>query len=255
MTTAPDYSISTPENVDLHLDLAGLANRILACLVDTSLTYLALALLILPAFFYSKLIDFLGPLYSQFKLLIDTVTVTGLIIGSFLIVFGYFIFFEVLWQGQTPGKRLFGIRVVDSLGQPVGASSVWIRNLLRPIDEGICLLGLLVMFADRHERRLGDLAASTLVIRERLPAMTPDLVRVQRDKNFHIDTGLISIEEYQLITEFLQRRSGMIAKYRKQLASQLADHFIGKFRLTESLAEPETLIENVFIAYRDDLST
>src|SRR5271156_1331481 len=168
MTLLPDYSISTPENVDLHLELAGLGNRIVACLIDTILTYIAILVIALPSLLYPKIVEALGATYSDNRLLVDTLVIALYVIGSFLIVFGYYIFFESIWQGQTPGKKLMGIRVVDSLGQPVTVSSVWIRNLLRPIDEGIFLLGLLVMLIDRNERRLGDLAANTIVIRERL---------------------------------------------------------------------------------------
>src|SRR5271154_5557724 len=176
MTTVPNYSISTPENVDLHLELAGLGNRILACLIDTVLSYVAVLSLILPGLLYPKLIDFLGPPYNEYKPILDFVFLSLVVVGSFLIVFLYFIIFEIFWQGQTPGKKIIGIRVVDSLGQPVATSSVWIRNLLRPIDEGACLFGLLVMIVDKNERRLGDLAANTIVIRERLPERLPTLV-------------------------------------------------------------------------------
>ncbi len=162
----PDYLISTPENVDLHLEFAGLGNRVLACLIDTVLSYIAMIALIFIAISGNFLLEH-APLIRLIRATLSLTLTLGTIIGIFLIYFGYYIYFESSWQGQTPGKKIAGIRVIEENGQPVSRSSVWIRNLLRTIDQGFLLVGLLVMIIDRHERRLGDLAANTIVIRER----------------------------------------------------------------------------------------
>jgi uncharacterized RDD family membrane protein YckC len=251
MTILPDYSISTPENVDLHLELAGLGNRIVACLIDTALTYVGIIVIALPSLLYPRIVEALGSSYSDNRLLIDTLVIALYVVGSFLIVFGYFIFFETIWQGQTPGKKLMGIRVVDSLGQPVTTSSVWIRNLLRPIDEGVFLLGLLIMLIDRNERRLGDLAANTIVIRERLTekAVSP-FASAQGQNLDEIDAGLISLPEYEMLTDFLKRRQGMSTPHRLDVAKKLAEHFASSLRLSAGDAAPELFLERIFLAYR-----
>jgi len=251
MTLLPDYSISTPENVDLHLELAGLGNRIVACVIDTVITYAAIFVLALPSLLYPRIVEALGAAYSDNRLLVDTLVIALYVLGSFLIVFGYFIFFETIWQGQTPGKKLMGIRVVDSLGQPVTTSSVWIRNLLRPIDEGAFLFGLLVMLVDRNERRLGDLAANTIVIRERLSEKVVSPFTSGQGHNLdEIDAGLISLPEYEMLTDFLKRRKGMSQPHRVEAAKQLAEHFASTLRVADGDSAPESFLERIFLAYR-----
>ena len=251
MTLVPDYSISTPENVDLHLELAGLGNRIVACVIDTILTYVGILVLALPMLLYPRIAEAMGSAYSDNRLLVDTLVVALYVLGSFLIVFGYFIFFESIWQGQTPGKKLIGIRVVDSLGQPVTTSSVWIRNLLRPIDEGVFVLGLLVMLIDRNERRLGDLAANTIVIRERLSEKVVSPLTSEQAHNLdEIDAGLISLPEYEMLTDFLRRRKGMSAPHRIEAAKKLAEHFASTLHVADGDSSPEPFLERIFLAYK-----
>src|SRR5262249_32763682 len=93
----------------------------------------------------------------------------SLVALQFLIITFYHLFFELLWNGQTPGKRMFGIRVVQANGLPLTASSAIIRNLVRLFDFFPILygIGLVSMFATKQTQRLGDLAAHTIVIRER----------------------------------------------------------------------------------------
>jgi len=251
MTIIPDYSISTPENVDLHLELAGLGNRIVACLIDTALTYTAVVILALPGLLYPKIVEGLGATYSDNRLLIDTLIIALYVLGAFLIVFGYFIFFEMIWQGQTPGKKIIGIRVVDTLGQPVSISSIWIRNLLRPIDEGVFLMGLLVMFLDKNERRIGDFAANTIVIRERLSEKAIDVLTLGPAQNLdEIDAGRVSLPEYEILSEFLKRRKRMSGPHRVEAAKRLAGHFASTLQVPEGEFDPEPFLEKIFLAYR-----
>ena len=81
---------------------------------------------------------------------------------------GYFPYFETMWEGQTPGKRALGLRVVTRDGAPPGALVCLVRNLLRPLDflPGFYGLGTYTILLSRHAQRLGDLAAGTVVIRE-----------------------------------------------------------------------------------------
>ena len=160
----PDYLISTPENVDLHLEFAGVGNRILACLIDTLISYLSMGVLFVACYYLDRAIGTL-PLAATVRLIITVIVTVVAWIASFIIYFGYFIYFEIAWQGQTPGKKIAGIRVIEQNGQPVSRSSVLIRNLLRTVDEGILLIGLLVMIVDRNERRLGVLSQAELFFR------------------------------------------------------------------------------------------
>ncbi len=100
-----------------------------------------------------------GPVYFVLALLV---------LINFLILWGYFALFEIVWNGQTPGKRAGRLRVIRRDGQPVGAGEVAVRNLVRLVDflPAFYGIGLIVMFIDPQARRLGDMAASTIVVRE-----------------------------------------------------------------------------------------
>lgn len=248
----PDYLISTPENVDLHLELAGLGSRILACFTDTVLTYVIILLIVIVCFAASWGIDEFLPLSKQVKTIL-TYYLAGW--GILLIVaaqFGYYILFEGIWHGQTPGKRLAHIRVIESNGQTVSWSSVTIRNLLRVADMGLALVGLVVMLADRHERRIGDLAAGTLVIRERLPVRGAIALKAKAQNGLQqtFDIGRIAPAEYNLITSFLERREKIAKSPRAYLAKRLEHYFSAKLDMSLNGQSPELFLETLYFAYQ-----
>ncbi len=254
----PDYLISTPENVDLHLELAGLGNRIMAALIDRSVQA-AVSLVVIAACVGGAIgVDNSGMPTDSKTLIYYYLVGIGLFI-LFVVNAGYFIFFEGTWQGQTPGKRVAQIRVIEANGQPVGWSSVFIRNLLRIVDEfpGI-YLGIIPMMIDKDERRFGDLAAGTLVIRERLQSISTGQLQIVSESTVEplVDTGQISPDEYGLLVNFLKRREILTVTKRRQLSTDLADHFLQKLDMTNDVDAPEAFIEKLYIAYnkRADLS-
>ncbi len=162
-------TISTPEQVAFQYEVADIGSRFVASLLDHIILGLALALVACAALMLS-----LGAMVSQ--ALGDNGQMTGgmylaiavLVLIIFLIFWGYFILFEMVWSGQTPGKRLVRLRVIRQNGQPVGAGEVVVRNLVRLVDilPGFYGIGLISMFIDKQARRLGDFAAGTVVVRE-----------------------------------------------------------------------------------------
>ncbi len=157
-------AIETPEGVELGLRLAGPAPRFLAWLIDMLIrgaVYLGLSM-VLPFF--------------------GRMGIGLLLISFFLIEWFYPVLFEVYRQGATPGKRSMGLRVMHDDGTPVGWSASLVRNLLRAVDFLPLLygFGLASMLLSRDFKRLGDLAAGTLVVYSdktpvppSLPAVTP----------------------------------------------------------------------------------
>lgn len=255
----PDYLISTPENVDLHLELAGLGNRIMASLLDHILIGAVSGIVVAILIGVGVAIDSV-PLPTDNKTMVYYVLIGVGLLLLFVINFGYFIFFEGLWKGQTPGKKVANIRVIEANGQPVGWSSVFIRNILRMIDELPGLYpGILPMIIDKHERRLGDLAAGTLVIRERLQSISTSNLRIVQDAGAEplFDTGLISPDEYALLVSFLKRRESLSPNQRQKLAASLSSHFQEKLDMSTEADAPERFIEKLYIAYnkRADLET
>ncbi len=247
----PDYLLSTPENVDLHLELAGVGNRILACVIDTLLTYAIIICVILGL----ALLAYLGdsfPLPSESKTVAFYYLLAAGILLVLVINFGYSIFFEGMWRGQSPGKRLAQIRVIEQNGQTVSWTSVIIRNLIRVVDVGLALIGLVVMLVDKNERRLGDLAAGTLVIRERLPSRTASILNVtaKESSDSFVDVGRLSPAEYDLVLSFLERRERLSRNHRPLLARKLETYLREKLQQPTAGESPEFFIEKVYLAYK-----
>lgn len=150
--------VVTPENIDLQAECAGPISRCLAYLIDLGVRCALLLLLALA------------------PLLMDGAGVGLLLLGWFLIDWFYPVVFEVLNDGQTPGKRALGLRVVHLDLSPVGWNASLVRNLLRTVDflPVAHLLALVSMCLTRRFQRLGDLAAGTLVIyRSGVPPAVP----------------------------------------------------------------------------------
>ncbi|GAC1332644.1 MAG: RDD family protein [Candidatus Dormibacteria bacterium] len=146
--------IATPERVSLAYQLAGLGSRSVAQLLDV-----LLLTVVLVAFFLGVVAAQLGSLLGNLLMVVLVFAITN----------GYFLFFEGLWSGQTPGKRALRLRVVGEAGQPITFEQSLTRNLVRNLDfipfgYGI---GLIALFANGRGKRLGDLAAGTVVVRER----------------------------------------------------------------------------------------
>lgn len=155
--------LSTPEQVDLHLAVANVGSRGLALMIDLAIRYGAFWLL----FFGVTTGVRLG--WFDLGLSLD---VKGFALLLLFVVFIsewlYFTFFEWLWNGQTPGKRLMGLRVIKVDGSPIGWLEAVLRNFTRPIDSAgpMALVGIAFIFFQPRSQRPGDLAARTLVIRE-----------------------------------------------------------------------------------------
>lgn len=155
----------TPENVVFGYQIAGIGSRFLAALVDTFLIVVLQAIVNLTLIFIVALAGGASLLESGLSGDVSVVVgVFGLLAFAFL--WGYYIFFELLWNGQSPGKRLVGLRVITQHGAPIDVPAAIIRNLVRIVDflplyYGV---GVLSMFIDTQARRLGDFAAGTLVV-------------------------------------------------------------------------------------------
>ncbi|WP_202841648.1 RDD family protein [Luteimonas saliphila] len=140
--------IHTPEGVALRLPAAGPVPRAFAWLIDLGIR---LGLVLLASMFLSLLGRFGTGVYLVFL---------------FLVIWAYPVAFEALWDGQTPGKRALGLRVVSADGAPVGWMASFVRNLMRTVDMlpfGYAF-GLASSLVDPWGRRLGDMVARTMVV-------------------------------------------------------------------------------------------
>lgn len=207
--------IDTPENIAFGYPLAGIGSRFIAALVDTTLILLLQAIVIVLGILLTGMFfaDASASLFDPGGLLLGII---GLI--SFAFLWGYYIFFELLWNGQSPGKRLTGLRVIRSDGSPISLAESTIRNLIRFIDflPLFYAAGVLTMFIDGKDRRLGDLAAGTLVVREQGRALRiedlapaaakPDALPFSLIKIGDLPLEKLTEEDLDLVRRFLKRR-------------------------------------------------
>jgi uncharacterized RDD family membrane protein YckC len=236
VSTAEEFlDIGTPENVVFGYEVAGIGSRFLAALVDTTLIVLLLLitnfLLFVVASAAGQAPGTGGDAARWF------IAFLGLI--SFLVLWGYYIFFEMLWNGQSPGKRLVGLRVIGSAGSPVGVVESIVRNLIRIIDflplyYGI---GVVAMFASQRAQRLGDLAAGTVVVYDRGVVTLESLAGAARHARQRPalpaegPLALLPLERLQpadiaLAESFLQRREQFANQ--RQLGQELAGGLLAR---------------------------
>jgi uncharacterized RDD family membrane protein YckC len=235
--SARNQVVVTPEAVPLVPDLAGLGSRMIAAIIDSLIQGVAVIGLSI-AFFAAE-----RP---------GTALLVAYLILIFALTWGYFPLFEGLWGGRTPGKRAQRLRVVGVDGQPATFGPIMIRNLLRLIDflPGYYTIGAISILVTSRSQRLGDLAAGTVVIRERLaPVPTPLELGPPGPPPAPIDTTAITERQYEVVRSFLERRLTFTPEARSSLAADLAS----KLR---PLTGPhgrgdEEFLEALFISYRD----
>jgi uncharacterized RDD family membrane protein YckC len=151
-----DLVVATPERVSFDYQVAGLGTRGIAQLLDLLIVGGVLVGVLLAAF----TLQAASGSQAVFSLV--------LIIGAFIVIFGYFWVSEAFWSGQTIGKKVFRLRAVGDRGEPLTFAQAGIRNVVRIVDflpygYGI---GLVVLFANGKGKRLGDLAAGTVVVKD-----------------------------------------------------------------------------------------
>jgi uncharacterized RDD family membrane protein YckC len=231
MATDDRYTLETPEHIEVEFDLAGIGSRFCAMLIDTLLLALIIAVIgiltcILDIGLIASLEQFDEEAFNWFNALV--VAIVGILFFG-----GYYIFCELLMRGQTPGKRGMRIRVIRDDGTAVTANEVLIRNIVRIVDflPASYALGGLVMFFHPMSKRLGDVAAGTIVIKEgRLD------YRAQADKNYQLAPAPTQVanaeltpEERRVVSGFLHRRSELLVDARRQFAERLARPLYEKY--------------------------
>ena len=245
--------IETPERVPLEFALASIGNRFLAVAIDHLIQYLAIFIVAWAFISFSGLGGSFG---SSARGLIEEMpkwTLAILIIVIFLLFSGYFVLFEWLWNGQTPGKRLMKLRVIREDGRPITFWESLARNLLRMFDALPWILppaysvGLVVVFASRRDQRIGDIFAGTVVIRERgteaptfeevfsNPLSDAAFRRVQKKTEFQANVALLTEKEMTVVETFLRRRWDLSDNQRIWMAWRVALPVMYKIKPTYDL--------------------
>ena len=260
METAKDrLTIQTPEQVGFDYVLAGLGSRTAAFLIDTVIRWfvflaiLAVVLLllrVLPAINLSKWVA--DPSKPWLFWLIALA-----VLAYSLVDLGYFLFFEALWSGQTPGKRRQGLRVVRIDGQPIGWLESSIRNILRAVDllVGLYPVGIVVVFLSPNNQRIGDYAAGTVVIVERKRSVPGDrkqihTAQVLTGPEIEWYVARLKPAQYQVLRSFLERRDQMEQGPRHELARLLSHQLLKQMPKSARMSiSYESFIEEIIALY------
>jgi uncharacterized RDD family membrane protein YckC len=247
------YTVLTPEYVEFNFVLAGLMSRFLALLIDTALSLAITALL------------FVVVLLVQLGLVAAGAAVGGAdaaqqlmgvgfaaqFVVWFLVDWGYMVLLEVAWSGQTVGKRILGLRVIQDSGVRVGVYQSLLRNLVRPVDKlpVLYLVGGVAALFSGSQQRLGDLLAGTIVVRERRLKIPAQLERPEGDTSlladaeFRARVAKLSAEEEGVLFSASLRREELGMEARLHLFSALST------RLEEELGfgKPAHLSDEKFV--------
>lgn len=219
-------SVRTPESIAFSYELAGLGSRFLARALDFVVQFLVfLTALIVGGLSADRVASLGQAVHLSPKNLASTITALT-IVFIFCLVYVYFIVFELVWHGQTPGKRILGIRVVADGGYPVTFMDSVIRNLVRVPEEllGYSLSVVSVLLSSQN-KRLGDFAAGTIVVRDGAFEVTNPqrwLSRPDTTLTASFGAGALTAAERTLVERYVERRTLLAPQASRDAAAKIA---------------------------------
>lgn len=260
---AREIYIVTPEQVELRYELAGIGSRFLAMLLDSLIQSLILA--VIAGLFIAGMAASTG--FNMRNISPWLLAIFSLVI--FIIWSAYFLYFEAAKNGQTPGKKAVGIRVIRDTGHPVDFRSAFLRNIVRLVDclPGMYAVGIISIFASPQYRRLGDYVAGTLVVRtgiqnavrreptpmaEILSATSGNAAMIIAPLPTSIPQGVlqylhnITRDDYRAIMHFLDRSNELDQLLVKSLAAKMAEPLARKLQMDmTSIDDPLAFLKDI----------
>lgn len=250
LTTTAELTIATPEGVVFRLPLAGLASRLYAMLLDVAIVL--------------GTINGLGFLVYWIFAKAPGFGVMVITLIEFAVGFAYSALLEGLWNGQTLGKRLFHLRVIDQTGLPLRMEQAWVRNLMRVFDAlpFAYFVGGISALSSPLMQRFGDRVAGTLVVRQTPLAPPAERFWAQQKYNSFMDYPSIAMklrrtaspELASLIQNALQRRDELVPYARREIYRELAVYLQSEIctfpdELVEMLSDEQYLINAVGVLF------
>ena len=219
--------VETPEQVVLSYTIAGVGSRAAAALID----YLICLSIVFGLFVAGTLINrsFRGSPVEEGIAAAGSWSMAVYILVAFAVFWGYHMVYEGLYDGQTPGKRRLGLRVVQDGGYSVGFAASAVRNLTRILDmqpAGMYAIGLASVAASRSGKRIGDMLAGTIVVRERAQ-YAPAAVAPAPAATSHVTANLTD-DEFAVLDRYMARRQALDPDRRQAFVQQLAVRFAGR---------------------------
>jgi uncharacterized RDD family membrane protein YckC len=243
VSTPEQLTIDTPEQIALEFSLASVGSRFLALGIDTSFQVLG--------FVFLAVFAQIATIGSSLSLAVLQPWVFALLLfAGFLIYYGYFAMFEIWWGGQTPGKRIIGLRVISVSGRPITAFEAILRNLVRIADQlpGMYAIGIVSVFVSAKHQRLGDFAAGTVVVHERplesQAAPETPAVRLRHG------AAALAADEILVVDAFLRRRDDLTLERRGRAATAIASRIRSRLNVTASEPDDEAFLEDIVAEYR-----
>jgi len=233
-----ELTITTPEHVPIRLHPAGTASRFLAILIDSTIV-VALSVAIL------SILAYVLPTGIGFAL--------GMTVG-FLLKWSWHVWFEVRRQGRTPGKKLMKIRVIDARGLPVSLYQSLVRNITRVLDFAPAFYGLgaIAVLATPARRRLGDLVADTLVVRDAQPLVPRGVLGAERRHNTlrtprvqRLARHRIGLEEREFLVTLCLKADRMSAEARYDIMEEVASAYRKKLEVEEEQISGENFVRDL----------
>jgi uncharacterized RDD family membrane protein YckC len=233
-----EITVTTPEHVEVRLEPAGAGSRFLAVLVDAVVTYGA------PVLLFNLTAAVLGAGFAM------ALSLTF----QFALGIGWHVWFETQRGGRTPGKRALGLRVVDARGLPISLHQSVVRNIVRALDAAPIFYGLgaITSLLDPQRRRLGDLVAGTLVIRDARPlAYQPRLAAERRYNSLHtprvqrLIRHRIGLEEREFLLALCLRSEQLSPAARYDLMEEVAAIYRRKLETGEEEISAENFVRDL----------
>ncbi len=233
-----EVTITTPEHVPIRLEPAGVGSRFLATLIDTFI------------------VNGIGTLLMM---ILIAVMPTGIALAlgvtiNFMLTWGWHVFFEVRKQGRTPGKRALRLRVIDARGLPVSLYQSLVRNITRALDFAPAFYGIgaIVTMVTPSRRRLGDIVADTLVIRDTQPLAYKGQLASDRRHNtlrtarvLRLVRHRISLEEREFLLTLCLRSDRMSPEARYDLMEDVANVYREKLGLEVESISGENFVRDL----------
>jgi uncharacterized membrane protein SpoIIM required for sporulation/uncharacterized RDD family membrane protein YckC len=234
--------VETPELVVLSYTIAGIGSRVYAALIDLFITLVLMIGVIIGLAVLSRH----SPIETSSRATPSSAwAVAVLVIMQFVVLWGYYVLFEGLADGQTPGKKLLRLRAVRDGGYSVGFAGSAVRNLLRIIDlqpAFTYLIGIGSIAFTRSGKRLGDIVAGTIVVREAL-VKQPMRVDARADTAGATPaTAQLTDPEFQLLERWAERRTSLEPERRRQLVSQVAKRLRHALPVADGSSESAALL-------------
>lgn len=233
-----ELTIVTPEHVRIRLEPAGVGSRFLATMIDFCI------------------VQGITTLFALIVISVLPRALAGIIYitATFILQWGWHLFFETRKQGRTPGKRALKIRVVDARGLPVSLHQSLVRNITRVLDFAPAFYGIgaIAALASPSHRRLGDIIADTLVVRDAQPLAYRGQLAAERRHNslrtprvLRLIRHRISLEERELLLTLCLRAEKMTASARYDLMADVADFYREKLDVEAESISGENFVRDL----------